>query len=125
MGDKDVTRGFFGREVSERDRAIFEAGIKLGAIYHQFVGVPVSKEIIPLIERAIEKAVSCQPYVKSVEVKIKEGIGDVNVYGYSEVSGRNLSVRLVVEYGAVKVTARLDYIPELNYPLMFIEKVEG
>ncbi|MHA1607618.1 MAG: dihydroneopterin aldolase family protein [Candidatus Freyarchaeota archaeon] len=125
MGDKDVTRGFFGREVSERDRAIFEAGIKLGAIYHQFVGVPVSKESIPLIERAIEKAVSCQPYVKSVEVKIKEGIGDVNVYGYSEVSGRNLSVRLVVEYGAVKVTARLDYIPELNYPLMFIEKVEG
>jgi len=125
LGDKDVTRGFFGREVSERDRAIFEAGIKLGAIYHQFVGVPVSKESIPLIERAIEKAVSCQPYVKSVEVKIKEGIGDVNVYGYSEVSGRNLSVRLVVEYGAVKVTARLDYIPELNYPLMFIEKVEG
>ena len=30
--------------ITERDRAIFEAGIKLGALYHQWVGTPISKK---------------------------------------------------------------------------------
>ncbi|MEM3428929.1 MAG: dihydroneopterin aldolase family protein, partial [Thermoplasmatales archaeon] len=26
---------------SEKERAIFESGVKLGAIYHQYIGIPV------------------------------------------------------------------------------------
>ncbi|MBS7287680.1 MAG: dihydroneopterin aldolase family protein [Candidatus Freyarchaeota archaeon] len=123
--EEDLVKRFFGNDVTDRDRAVFEAGIKLGAIYHQFMGVPLSKRNILTVEKAIEETVSCQPYVESARVKIKPP-QDSNSrrYGYSEVSGRNLSVRLVVKYGHVRVFAGMEYVPELNYPLMFIEKLE-
>ncbi len=28
---------------SDREQAVFEAGIKLGALYHQWVGTPISR----------------------------------------------------------------------------------
>lgn len=122
---ESIVKHFFGNEVTERDRAVFEAGIKLGASYHQFTGIPLSKSNISTIEKAIEEAVACQPYVESIIVKIKPPeSGDLNSYGYSEVNEKNLSIRLVVRYGHVRVSAGMEYIPELNYPLMFIEKLE-
>ncbi|MEM1657649.1 MAG: dihydroneopterin aldolase family protein [Candidatus Jordarchaeales archaeon] len=122
---EDTVKRFFGSNVSDRDRAVFEAGIKLGAIYHQFTGVPLSRNNISAIERAIETAVSCQPYVESVHVEIKLPQDDeLNKYGYTELDGKNLSVRLVVKYGRTKVSAGMKYVPELKYPLMFIERIE-
>lgn len=122
---EDAARCFFGSNVSDRDRAVFEAGIKLGAIYHQFTGVPLSRNNASAIKRAIEEAVSCQPYVESVHVEIKLPQDDeLNKYGYTELNGKNLSVRLVVRYGRTKVLAGMKYVPELKYPLMFIEKIE-
>ncbi|MDD1753617.1 MAG: dihydroneopterin aldolase family protein, partial [Methanotrichaceae archaeon] len=35
---------------TNREIAAFEAGIKLGALYHQFVGVPVSAGTAPTLE---------------------------------------------------------------------------
>ena len=32
--------------ITERDNALFEAGIKLGALYHQFSGSPVNMRTI-------------------------------------------------------------------------------
>jgi len=122
---ENMVKRFFGNEITERDRAVFEAGIKLGAVYHQFTGMPLPKSNISVVEKAIEEAVACQPYVESVKVKIKlPQSDDLNSFGYSEVCGKNLSVRLVVKYGHVRVSAGMEYIPELNYPLMFIEKLE-
>ena len=40
-------------EVNDRDRAVFEAGIKLGALYHQFVGTPISVDTIDNLARTI------------------------------------------------------------------------
>ena len=31
---------------TERERALFEAGIKMGTIYHQFVGTPVNLDTV-------------------------------------------------------------------------------
>ena len=31
---------------SERERAIFEAGVKMATIYHQFVGTPVNANTV-------------------------------------------------------------------------------
>ncbi|MFH0966806.1 MAG: dihydroneopterin aldolase family protein, partial [Methanobacteriota archaeon] len=40
--------------ISDRERAAFEAGIKLGALYHQWVGTPVSRESANSLKLAME-----------------------------------------------------------------------
>ncbi|MEE9268050.1 MAG: dihydroneopterin aldolase family protein, partial [Thermoplasmata archaeon] len=39
---EDPTADYF--ECTDAERAAFEAGIKLGSIFHQYVGAPVSPE---------------------------------------------------------------------------------
>ncbi|MEM3526075.1 MAG: dihydroneopterin aldolase family protein [Candidatus Jordarchaeaceae archaeon] len=125
---EEKAKKYFGKDVTERDRAIFEGAITLGATYHQFVGTPISKDakVVSALEKAIEETMLLQPYIEKVEVKIdlnkvKEGS---HPYDYSEVGGRNLSVKLVSKYGKTRAYMRMCFIPELDYPLMFIEKVE-
>ena len=55
---------------SDSERASFEAGIKMGTIYHQFVGVPLSAENVETLERAIEAGVKVQPFVEDISVRI-------------------------------------------------------
>ncbi|MBA7527338.1 hypothetical protein ES705_19514 [subsurface metagenome] len=114
-------------EISDSDRALFEAGIKLGALYHQFTGTPVSTETVEELETAIERSVSLQPWVSSVEVKIdREKVRkceNENQFRYCELNGEMLDVKVVVRYGAVEVHARVKYEAELDYPLMRVEKV--
>ncbi len=119
---------YFSKDVTDRDRAIFEGAITLGAAYHQFVGTPISKHVnlVSMLEKAIEKTMSIQPYIEKVEVKIdlskvKEAS---HSYDYSEVGGRNLLVKLVSKYGKTRVYMRMSFISELDFPLMFIEKIE-
>ncbi len=114
-------------EISDRDRALFEAGIKLGALYHQFTGTPVSTETVEELKTAIERSVSLQPWVSSVEVKIdREKVRkceNENQFRYCELSGEMLDVKVVVRYRAVEVHARVKYEEEMDYPLMRVEKV--
>ena len=55
---------------SEDQRAVFEAGIKLGSIYHQYVGCPVSADNVDVLEKAIEEGTRLQPFVDAVKVSI-------------------------------------------------------
>nr|MDO8081609.1 dihydroneopterin aldolase family protein [Candidatus Freyarchaeota archaeon] len=119
---------YFGKGVTDRDRAIFEGAITLGATYHQFVGTPISKDtkVVSALEKAIEKTMSLQPYIEKVEIKIdstkiKESS---HPYDYSEVGERNLSVKLVSKYGKTRVYMQMSFVSELDFPLMFIEKIE-
>ncbi|MEO2240664.1 MAG: dihydroneopterin aldolase family protein [Euryarchaeota archaeon] len=112
------------KELSDRERAIFEAGVTLGAIYHQFSGTPVSPETARDVARCIERAAELQPCVERVSVDIDVSERDTENYGgYTEVSGRNLRVRLVTRCGDWEAVARLEYVEELEYPLMWIEEV--
>ena len=54
---------------TDRELAIFEAAIKLGALYHQWVGTPVSRTSAESLEKAIEKSVILQPYVEEISVQ--------------------------------------------------------
>src|SRR5674476_1473010 len=81
--------------ITERDRAIFEAGIKLGALYHQWVGTPISKTSAGSIESAIEKAVILQPFVERITVRIDRTLMTQNIFGYSELSGLMFDVEIV------------------------------
>jgi hypothetical protein len=114
-------------EISDRDRALFEAGIKLGALYHQFIGTPVSTKTAKDLETAIEKSVSLQPWVSAVKVKIdREKVRERengNKFKYCELRGEMLDVEVVVGYEEVEVHARVKYEEEMGYPLMRIEKV--
>lgn len=119
---------YFGKDVTDRDRAIFEGAITMGATYHQFVGTPISRDtkVVSALEKAIEKSMSLQPYIEKVEIKIdlseiKEGS---HPYDYSEVGGKHFSVKLVSKYGKTRVYMRMSFVSELDFPLMFIEKIE-
>ncbi len=112
--------------ISPRDRAVFEAGIKLGALYHQFTTTPISPITIESAERAIEESVSLQPFVRSVSVRIDREMvrSSLNEYGYCELDGKMLDVRLTTELDHTIVTAKLSYEKKLGYPLMKIVSIE-
>ena len=123
------TKIFFSPDLSDRERACFETGIKLGALYHILSGIPIQNDekIIDSIERGIESAISCQPFVKSVKIhlnrnkilKTKE-----TEFDYEEISGRIIQAEIIIEYQSVYVVAKVKWIDELDYPLMFIEKIQ-
>jgi len=111
---------------SDAERAVFEGGIKLGALFHQFSGIPISEENREAVERTIEKCVMVQPFVDGVRVRIdldKTSLGDGR-YGYRTLSGEMMDVDLVICYRNVRASFRMHYVPELKYPLMQVTGVE-
>lgn len=111
---------------SDSERAAFEAGIKLGTIYHQFVGTPISRDNVDLLEKAIEEGTKIQPFVEDAKVRIsRRGLNSKkSEFDYYSLTPHMLSVRLVINYKGIRVTACMRYIKKMDYPLMFIEKVE-
>ncbi|HWQ19411.1 MAG TPA: dihydroneopterin aldolase family protein [Methanotrichaceae archaeon] len=103
---------------TKREIAAFEAGIKLGALYHQFVGTPVSRATAASLEQAMEKAISLQPHVSRAEVKIDREMLPENVFGYGELSGRAIYAEVEIDYEGEKIRARLEYRRDLDYPMM-------
>ena len=120
----ETSRYFTCKDV---ERAAFEAGIKMGTLYHQFVGMPVSLRNVEDVERLIEKSISVQPYVSQISVRIrKEMLPSLDDgYGYTSLHGDMLDAKIVLKYEKVVVTAKIDYVKELEYPLMRITSVEG
>ncbi len=124
----DNEKVYFSSNVSLRERASFEIGIKLGALYHILCGIPISSntKVIDSIENGIEAAISCQPYVKSVKINIdREKIkGDKSTeFEYDEITGKVINATVVLEYKSVEITAKVEWVEDLRYPLMFIEKI--
>ncbi|MEM0449654.1 MAG: dihydroneopterin aldolase family protein [Methanomassiliicoccales archaeon] len=111
---------------SLKERAIFEAGIKLGTIYHQFVGTPVCSANVDILERAIEDGVKVQPFVRGIKVNIdrKALRCKKDEYDYQTLTGNMLDVILEIQIENVRVVAEMRYIKELHYPLMFVSSVE-
>lgn len=123
---EDAARRYFSSKVTDRDRAVFEAGVALGMVIHQFTGVPVRfREEVELLEKVIEYAVKSQPFKREARVRIGiDGLEDSREpYRYTTLKSRNMDVEVVVEYGGAVVRARLRYIPELDYTLAYIEDI--
>lgn len=124
----DQARRFFDKSVSDRERAIFEGGIALGAIYHQFTGIPISRDpkIIEMLEKAIKLTMELQPFKEQVEVKIRKGQikgSKKHPYDYDVLKNSALQVRVATRYGKAKAVVAMKYVPELDYNLMFVEKI--
>jgi len=111
---------------SERERAIFESGIKMATIYHQFVGTPVNLDTVADLEKAISRSIEVQPYVESAKVSIDRGrfVSDGDTYSYVSLSGDMIDAVVVISLGGTKVTAEMRYDNDLCYPLMYISKIE-
>jgi hypothetical protein len=110
---------------SDRDRALFEAGIKMGTIYHQFIGTPVDISSVSALENAIERSVKAQPFVESAEIKLMIGKnGQRNdTYDYVSLTGEMIDAVVKINVNGVKVTAEMRYDKELAYPLMYVSDV--
>ncbi len=105
---------------TDRERAIFEAGIKLGAIFHQYTGIPVNKDNVNTVKKAIEDSTRIQPFVENIDVNIN--IDNISSFNYISLNCKMLDVKLTIKYNGQEVNARMRYINELNYPLMYLEE---
>jgi len=108
---RDPTARYFAG--TDRDRAAFEAGIKLGSILHQYIGVPLTRKNVTSLERAIEAAARVQPLVEDVTVRIDR---------------KRLRLRGPYRYGILtedrsKAVGMLRYVPKLDYPLMYLKDI--
>ncbi len=121
---RDPTSSYFAG--GDRDRAVFEAGVKLGSIYHQYVGAPLTRSTARDLERAIESATRVQPLVQDVRVRIdRKRLRVRGPYKYASLSEEMLLAEVTVQVGSSRVTAVLRYVPELDYPLMYLKDIRG
>jgi hypothetical protein len=120
---RDRTRDYF--DGTDRDRAAFEAGIKLGSILHQFAGVPLTRGSAGTLERAIEAAARVQPLVEDVRARIERArIRPRGPYRYAVLAEDLLHVEVTVRAGTARAIAVLRYVPELDYPLMYLKSID-
>ena len=105
------------------EQASFEAGIKLGALYHQWSGTPVSPATAAALGKEIAASVSLQPFMESCEVDIDpEALRRaVNRFGYAELRGEMFTAR--VETAVQGARARAELRIEDGYPLMRLLEV--
>ena len=120
----DVDEKYF-KNITLRERAIFEGAITMGALFHQFIGTPVSSKSVDSLEESIADAMTLQPCITEVEINIDREILDKieNEFDYISLTGEMLDVKVVSDYSNKRAVIRLKFIPELNYPLMFVEEV--
>jgi len=112
--------------LTRRETLLFEAGIKLGGVFHQYLGIPVSERTAPSLARAIEAAVGLQPFVRRVTVAIHPKRGGPlgrGRFAYRYLTAEMLDVRVELVDGRTGVEARLQHRPDLRYPLMKVVRV--
>ncbi len=106
----------------------FEAGIKLGGIFHQYLGIPVAPRTAPELARTIEAAVGLQPFVEQIRVRIDVRRGGPlgrGRFAYRYLTPEMLRVDLTVSDRVNRVEARLEFRPDLRYPLMSLVRLRG
>lgn len=121
----DVDEKYFSN-ITARERAIFEGAISMGALFHQFVGTPVNKGTKKSLETSMEESLKLQPAIEDVEVEIRFDKLEESMteFDYTSLTGDMLDVRIHTQVDNVKAVIRIEFIEELNYPLMYVEKIE-
>lgn len=126
IGDlMDVDKKYF-KNVSDRERAIFEGAITMGALFHQFVGTPVNLESASNLEKSIKTAMELQPCIDEVNIKINREILEKSKgeFDYVSLSGEMMNVKVISKYNGKKAILMMEYIEELKYPLMYVREAD-
>ena len=121
----DVDKEYFSN-ITTRERAIFEGAISMGALFHQFVGTPVNKNTKESLERAMEESLNLQPAIEKVEVEIRFDKLEESMteFDYTSLTGDMLDVKIHTTVDDVLAIIRIEFIEELNYPLMYVEDIK-
>ncbi|MDR0900333.1 MAG: dihydroneopterin aldolase family protein [Methanobrevibacter sp.] len=120
----DVNEKYFSK-INSRERAIFEGAISMGALFHQFIGTPINSDSAESLEIAIKKSIELQPGIEKVEIainkeKLNKKLSDFEYIGLSEDL---LDVKIHSKIDDALAIVRMEFIKELNYPLMYIEDI--
>ncbi len=121
----DVDKEYFSN-ITTRERAIFEGAISMGALFHQFVGTPVNKNTKNSLETSMEESLKLQPAIEDVKVnirfdKLEESMTE---FEYTSLTGDMLDVKIYTKVENVTAIIRIEFIEELNYPLMYVEDIK-
>lgn len=110
------------KNLTDRERAIFEGGISMGALFHQFVGTPVNVESAKSLEKAIKKSILLQPAVVNVDIKINEDLirKATGSMEYTSLTGDMLEVKLTTKINDEHIVTCISYDEKLQYPIMYI-----
>ena len=121
----DIDKKYFSN-ITTRERAIFEGAISMGALFHQFVGTPVNKNTKGSLEKAMEESLNLQPAIEKVEVEIRVDKLEESMteFDYTSLTGDMLDVKIHTKVDDVVAIIRIEFIEELNYPLMYVESIE-
>jgi hypothetical protein len=114
--------------LTKREALLFEAGVKLGGIFHQYLGIPISSRTAGEVARLIERAVALQPYVVDVRAKIDPKRGGPmgrGRFAYRYLTPEMIHVTVRLQDGPEEVVARLAHRADLRYPLMSVVRVRG
>ena len=121
----DINEKYF-KNISNRERAIFEGAITMGALFHQFVGTPVNLESASTLEKSIKAAMELQPCIDEVEVEINRKIlgESKSEFDYVSLSGEMMNIKVISKYEDKKAVLMMEYIEELKYPLMYVKEAD-
>lgn len=121
----DVNKEYFSN-ITTRERAIFEGAISMGALFHQFVGTPINENTKESLEKAMEESLNLQPAIENVEVKIRfDKLSEaMTKFDYTSLTGDMLDVKIHTKVDEVVAVIRIEFIEELNYPLMYVEDIK-
>ena len=110
------------KNLTNRERAIFEGGISMGSLYHQFVGTPVNTESAKSLEEAIKKSILLQPAVTNVEININKDLirNATGSMEYTSLTGDMLEVKLTTKINDENIITCIHYDEKLQYPIMYI-----
>lgn len=112
------------KNLTDRERAIFEGGISMGSLYHQFVGTPVSVDTISSLEKAMEDSIKLQPAVIDVSVKLDEELikQASSSSSYTSLEGNMLNVEITTKINETVIMTCISYNEDLDYPLMYVKE---
>ena len=121
----DVNEKYFSN-INSRERAIFEGAITMGALFHQFIGSPINKESAPSLEKAMKESLELQPAIEKVDAKIDLDRlnSTLSTFEYTSLNGDMLDIKIYTKVDNVTAIIRIEFIEELNYPLMYVEDIQ-
>ncbi|MFZ1023479.1 MAG: dihydroneopterin aldolase family protein [Thermoplasmata archaeon] len=117
---------FHRASLTEREALVFEAGVKLGGVFHQYLGIPVTSRTAAGLARSVARAIGLQPFVVTARVQIDPKRGPPigrGRFAYRYLTAEMLYVRVTLRDGPVEVIAELRHRPELRYSLMNVTHV--
>ncbi len=114
-------------ELTTKERAVFELGIKLGTLYHSATGMPLKNDpkVLEAIAEGLKASIGCQPFVHDINVGFNQARLLSNGFNYGEISGKNLKSEITVKYKDARAKGVLEWREGLKYPLMSVLELES